>query len=295
MHAHLACDLYSHHHDERYRDFVTEIDEMEVELVAYREAGGHALVELTPMGLGRDPAGMAHLARRSGVHVVAGTGVYHESFHPAAIAGLDDVGICLLFVREVTNGMDGTGVRAGIIGEIGTTTGAITPREAAVFRAAAWAARETGVAVTTHTVFGALALEQIDVLTRAGLDADRIVIGHLDDIEPDLELCREIIRRGAWVQFDTVGFDYYSEALGTNLMPDDERLRWLLALADEGLGDRIIVASDLCRRRHLRRNGGPGLVHLADGFWRLAREEGVPESLLRSWMIDNAASVLALR
>src|SRR5690606_12145890 len=118
------------------------------------------------------------LARRTGVHVVVGTGIYHQAFHPPWLADMSERDICEWFVREITEGMEGTGVRAGIIGEIGTYQNHMTEVERRVFRAAARAAKETGVAVTTHTYLGHLALEQIDVLTGAGLAPERIVIGH---------------------------------------------------------------------------------------------------------------------
>jgi phosphotriesterase-related protein len=198
-------------------------------------------------------------------------------------------------VREVTEGMSGTGVRAGIIGEIGTYQNEMTDVERRVFRAAARAAQETGVAVTTHTYLGELALEQIDVLTGAGLAPERIVIGHLDDLTPlNLDLAREIIRRGAWAEFDAVGCEYFTEALQAQMPTDLERLEALTTLAQEGLADRVILASDICRKRHLRVNGGPGLAHLAGRFRELAAEQGVPEELLDRVLRRNPATVLTM-
>ena len=170
----------------------------------------------------------------------------------------------------------------------------MTEREAAVFRASAMAALETGVAVSTHTYLGRNALEQIEVLTSAGLAPERIVIGHLDDTEPDVALFREIIRRGAYAQFDTIGYEYYTETLGVQMTTDRVRARALRTLAEEGLADRVIVASDLCRKRHLTVNGGPGLAHLIAGFRTLAEEEGVSGDVLDRCMITNPAKILEM-
>ena len=188
-------------------ELVMTLNDSLPELQEFGDAGGFCLVDLTPMGLGRDPEALVRASEETGVHVVMGTGIYHEPFHPDAIADLDDVAIAELLVKEVTEGVGDTGIRAGIIGEQGTYTGPMTDREAVVFRASAMAAVETGVAVTTHTYLGRNALDQIDVLTSQGLDPDRIVIGHLDDGEPDLDLIREIINRGAWAQFDDIGYE----------------------------------------------------------------------------------------
>ena len=299
-HAHLALGMEEQSHPEwsetaeRYSDHVLSVGDTLPELRAYAEAGGSCLVDLTPMGLGRDPTGLVEASEQTGVHIVMGTGIYHEPFQPDRIAGLGDVEIAEVLIGEITRGVGGTGIRAGIIGEQGTYKGPMTEREAAVFRASAMAAVETGVAVSTHTYLGRNALDQIDVLTAEGLAPERIVVGHLDDTEPDLALFRKIIERGAYAQFDSIGYEYYTETLGVQMSTDRVRAGALRQLAEEGLADRIIVASDLCRKRHLTVNGGPGLAHLITGFRELAGEEGVPVEVLDRCMITNPATVLAM-
>jgi len=270
------------------------IDDSLPEVEDFARAGGFCLVDLTPAGMGRDPAALVRASEQTGMHIVMGTGIYHDAHHPPSIAGLDASDITEMLVRDITEGVDGTGVRAGIIGEQGTFTGPMTERENVVFRASAVAAMETGVAVTTHTHLGLNALDQIDVLTSQGLAPDRIVIGHLDDGEPDLDLIREIIRRGAWAQFDDIGYEYYTERLKVQMTTDVVRAAKLLQLAEEGLAGRVILASDFGMQRHLQVRGGPGLVVLADGFRRTALEEGVPEEVLDQCMITNPATVLTM-
>lgn len=299
-HAHLAIGAEEQGHEawsdtaERYGDHTLSVEDTLPELHAYAEAGGTCLVDLTPMGMGRDPTALVGAAEETGVHIVLGTGIYHEPFHPDRISGLTEEEIAGIMVREINCGVGGTGVRAGIIGEQGTYTGPMTVRETAVFRASATAAMETGVAVSTHTYLGRNALDQIDVLTSMGLPPERIVIGHLDDTEPDPALIRRIIGRGAYAQFDTIGYEYYTETLGVQLTTDRARARVLRQLAEEGMADRVIVASDLCRKRHLTVNGGPGLAHLITGFRTLAEEEGVPVEVLDRCMITNPADLLAM-
>ena len=279
---------------ERYNDHTISLEDTLPELRDYARAGGTCLVDLTPMGMGRNPTGLARASEETGVDIVMGTGIYHEPFHPDLISGLTDVEIAGVMIGEITEGVQGTGIRAGIIGEQGTYMGPMTEREATVFRASAMAALETGVAVSTHTYLGRNTLDQIAVLTSAGLAPERIVIGHLDDTEPDLDLCRKIIERGAYAQFDTIGYEYYTETLGVQMTTDRVRARALRQLAEDGLADRIIVASDLCRKRHLKVNGGPGLAHLIAGFRTMAEEEGVSIDVLDLCMITNPANILAM-
>ena len=299
-HAHLSLGVEEQAHPawsetaERYGDHTLSTEDTLPELWDFSRAGGTCLVELTPMGMGRDPCGLLNASEATGVHVVMGAGIYHEPFHPDRIAGLTAHQIAEILIGEITEGVDGTGIRAGIIGEQGTYTGPMTERETTVFRASALAAVETGVAVSTHTYLGRNALDQIDVLTSTGLAPERIVVGHLDDTEPDLGLVRRIIERGAYAQFDTIGYEYYTETLGVQMTTDRVRAGALRRLAEEGLADRMIVASDLCRRRHLTVNGGPGLAHLITGFRALAVGEGVPADVLDRCMITNPASVLAM-
>ena len=299
-HAHLVLGMEEQGHAawsetaERYADHRLSIDDTLPELRAYGRAGGVCLVDLTPMGMGRDPAALGRASEETGTHIVLGTGIYHEPFHPDRISGLADVEIAEILIGEITHGIGDTGIRAGIIGEQGTYTGPMTEREATVFRASALAAVETGVAVTTHTYLGRNALDQIDVLTSQGLAPERIVIGHLDDTEPDLALVRKIIERGAYAQFDTIGYEYFTETLGVQMTTDRVRARALRQLVEEGLTGRVIVASDLCRKRHLTVNGGLGLAHLITGFRVLAEEEGVPGEVLDQCMIANPSTILAM-
>ena len=297
-HAHLVCaaDTSKPPFDTTDPSELTmTLEDSLPELEDFARAGGSCLVDLTPTGMGRDPAALVRASEETGVHIVMGTGIYHEAHHPESIQGRDATEIAEMFIRDIMEGVDGTGVRAGIIGEQGTFTGPMTEREKVVFRASAIAATETGVAVTTHTHLGINALDQIDTLVSAGLSPDRIVIGHLDDGEPDLGLIREIIQRGSWAQFDTIGYEYYTERLKIQMATDVVRARKLLRLAEKGLAGRVILASDFGMQRHLRARGGPGLVVLADGFRRTALEEGVPVDLLDQCMITNPATVLTIR
>ena len=295
-HAHLTLGLEDRTGGDAdlYRDHALSLDDTLPELGAFARAGGFCLVDLTPMGMGRDPQALVRASEETGVRIVMGAGIYHEPHHPDRIAGLDEDGIAEMLIREITEGVDGTGVRAGVIGEQGTYKGPMTEREQTVFRASAAAAAETGAAVSTHTHLGRNALDQIDILTGRGLDPDRIVIGHLDDAEPDLGLIREITDRGAYAQLDGIGYEYYSEALGVQMTTDRIRARAIRRLAEEGRAGRLIVASDFCRKRHLTVNGGPGLAHLVTGFRRLAEEEGVDAEVLDRCMTANPAAVLEM-
>src|SRR3990172_556314 len=152
------------------------------ELQAYSRAGGSALVDLGVPAIGRNPAGMARLASATGVHIVMGAGWYRGEYHPDEIRTRSVNELADGLIREFRDGVGGTGVRPGILGELGTGRGAMRAGEERAFRAAARAQREAGFSISTHTThYGELAFEQIRLLREEGVPVERIVIGHLGE------------------------------------------------------------------------------------------------------------------
>jgi predicted metal-dependent phosphotriesterase family hydrolase len=180
MHEHLILDM-----ELSPRGFAAGFDDVELAIEEIRNlqaAGGRTLVEVTNRGLGRDVRKLRHIAEATGLNIVAATGFYTEPYYPPEVFEQTIPELAELMERELAHGIDDTGIRAGIIGELGTRRRHISPAEERVFRAAARAQRRTGVAVTTHTYWGGeLALAQIRILVDEGVPPDRIIIGHLGD------------------------------------------------------------------------------------------------------------------
>jgi predicted metal-dependent phosphotriesterase family hydrolase len=152
------------------------------ELQKFKDAGGRGLVDLTLPGVGRDPAWLAGLGRASGLDLVMGCGWYRGAYYPAE-ALIDRRSVDSLadeLVAEIGEGVGDSGVRPGIIGEIGTDKPWISPAEERVHRAAARAARRTGLAITTHAVMSPVGLDQLRLFEEEGADPSRVVIGHAD-------------------------------------------------------------------------------------------------------------------
>lgn len=203
-HEHLLCDLWS-----LVRSYDAILDDESLaarELRRFREAGGCAIIDVTSGGIGRDPLAVRRISEATGVHVVMGAGWYRESVYPRFISELDTNALADRIVAELTVGLDGTAVRAGVIGEIGTERKFITPAQERVFRASARAQRKTGVAIVTHTThFGELALEQIALLREEGVAPQRISISHLGDRHDSAPLLA-IARQGVYLSIDNIGY-----------------------------------------------------------------------------------------
>lgn len=143
----------------------------------------HAIVEVTLRDLGRDPEGLRRISQESATHVVMGTGWYLEPYYPKEVYEVSAEQHAALMIREIEEGVlaaDGTRIRAGVIGEIGTHGGTLSPAEERVLRAAGRASNATGAAVTTHAFMYPTGVDQLSILEEEGVDPRRIAIGHVD-------------------------------------------------------------------------------------------------------------------
>ena len=261
------------------------------ELEAFRTAGGSALVDLTLPGVGRDPDWLARIARGSGLHVVMGCGWYRGAYYPPEARidrrAVDDLADEL--VLEATDGVGTTGIRPGIIGEIGTDKPWVSAQEERVHRAAARAARRTGLAVTTHGVLSAVGLDQLRILEEEGLDPARVVIGHADSY-PVLEHHLAIVERGASVEFDFLGMSF------TPLERHGEPrvIELLCDLLARGHVERVLLSQDVCNDAQLRRYGGNGYAYLATTFLPRLREAGVSDVEIDTMTVANPRRILTI-
>jgi len=288
MHEHTFHDLWEWGGRRDYNAIVDDEALLAEELRIYRDAGGSGLVDLTPIGVGRDPAGLRRLAEATGLHIVMGVAWYRESVYPRYVLEETADQLARRIVRELVDGADGTGVRPGIIGEIGTERFAITPAEERVFRAAARAQRETGAPISTHTThFGDLALEQVAILTDEGVPPDRIIIGHLGE-RRGIEDVRAVAQTGVYVQIDHVGRPPQS-----GCQPEAQRARNVAALVRAGYLERVLVSMDLGANSQFHWNGGHGYDHLLRAFVPLLREEGLTEEEIGTILVENPRRVLS--
>jgi len=253
------------------------------ELKAFADAGGRTLVDCTNVGLGRNPRGLVDVARATGLNVVMGCGFYRDPHLPAELDRISVAEAADLIVRDIEEGVDGTGVRAGIIGEVGADRAWISTREERSFRAAARAHHRTGLTITTHAARWPVGIPQLDLLAEEGVDPRRVVVGHCDMV-PDPGYHLELARRGAWVQLDTVqGESEYDVGC---------RVAWIRNLAEHGHLDRVLLSQDVCLRSNLRALGGCGYAYVVTGFADVLREAGFDDTDLRTLLVDNPRRAL---
>jgi phosphotriesterase-related protein len=261
------------------------------ELAGFKAAGGSGLVDLTLPGVGRDPPWLQRLAEASRLHLVMGCGWYRGAHYPpeAQIERRSVDELADELVAEITHGVGETGIRPGIIGEIGTDKPWISPAEERVHRAAARAANRTGLAISTHAVMSAVGLAQLRIFEDERADLSRVVIGHADSY-PVLDHYLEIVRRGANLEFDFLGMAFTPiEQHGEGRM-----VELLCDLLARGHADRILLSQDVCHDSQLTRYGGRGYVYLGEAFLPRLRGAGVSDAEMQTMTELNPRRILTV-
>ncbi|MBN2296262.1 MAG: hypothetical protein JXM70_27780 [Pirellulales bacterium] len=295
-HEHLYCDLSVHSGQDDNR--VTDTAAMNEELEIFRAAGGHAVIEVTCEGIGRNPLALQKLSESSGVRIISGIAFYDYHTWPAWAKQADAGKIADYFVSQIEEGTDG--VCAGIIGELFSHNEPnskpqdykLDENELRLFAAAAQAQRRTGMAIITHASLGRGGHAQLDTLERARADLSRVAIGHCDaqwhpDADKDLEYYLPILERGASCAFDLIGWN--------ELMSDDLRAKRVMKLVQMGYTKQVLLSSDTCRRSQLRTNGGRGLDHVLTSFCPLLREHGLTDPQIETMIVDSPRRLLCSR
>jgi predicted metal-dependent phosphotriesterase family hydrolase len=265
------------------------------EVTSAKTGGLQSIVEVTPIGCGRRPAGMRAVAEATGVHVVAATG-YHRDAHYPQSHWVRDATVELLAQRILTDLNEGMHpddwlseatldpARAGVI-KAGASYQHISQLEERRLVAAAIGHRATGAAILVHTEIGTCAHAIIELLTREGVKPERIILAHLDR-NPDLELHEDVAARGVMLEYDTPGRIKYR--------PDSQLIDLIEAMAAAGHTDKVLLGLDLGRRDYFRAyGGGPGLTYLMGAFVPRLRKR-IGEDAVHAILATNAARAFAL-
>lgn len=248
--------------------------------------------------MGRDPVALREISRRTGVNVVMGTGYYVPNTYPDDMDDKSAEDIAEEIVADVREGYEKTGIRAGVIGEIGTTPGFRNNElERRSIRAAAMAQGRTGAPITVHsTIFTQEGHDILDTLENAGADLGNVILGHMDATIRDddgLEYHRSLAERNAYVEFDLFGHEWYFPSADRVLPPDEDKIRHVMALFNE-CPNRILLSQDVCMKINLTAYGGFGYDHLLRNIAPRFRRKGFDEGDLRTLLVSNPRSALRL-
>jgi predicted metal-dependent phosphotriesterase family hydrolase len=287
MHEHIIIENYS----TRW-GYESVLDDKQVaidELKAYRELGGSTIVELTPIDSGRDPITLREISQSSGVHIVMGTSITLLSKN-SIMQSSDVSDLAAWMVRELTEGVEDTGIRAGIIGELGVGSPSpefdklsLSTQEVKLLRAAAKAYHATGALISLDTHHGKLAMQKLAILMEEQIPPERVIVGHLGD-HRKLDDYLSIAKLGANLGFDHIGM--------TNYAPDEWRIEMLKRLIDLGFVKQIVLSMDVHLRSTWKSMGGCGYDYLLREFVPMMHDHGISEHDCDIMLVENPRRLL---
>jgi phosphotriesterase-related protein len=259
------------------------------EFKAFQAVGGKSLVELTCRNMGGDIRAVQRVAEATGLNVIAGCGWYRESYmeHDIYYRPTDELAEGLIY--EIEHGLDGTDIRPGIIGEIGHEYSHkhFSAKEERCLRVVAKAQRRTGLAITTHLPKGGIGFELLDILGEYDVPPDRVIVGH-SDIFKDGEYHAALMKRGAYVQYDNIGYGYEGPRGESDL------INLIARLVRQGYVERILLSHDILRRSRLKHYGGDGFDYLITQFLPKLNAMGVSDEAIHTMTVENPKRVLAV-
>ena len=272
------------------------------EAMEFRKMGGDSIVEMTSTGIHRDPEGLLRVSRATGLNIVMGSGWYQKAYHPPNMDELTVEDMGEEIVRDINVGVRDTGIRSGVIGEIGVQGGPIEPNEVKSIRASVRASRATGAAISFHLGGqGREKLQTLAIMDEEGVDRSRVIYGHSDSSAGDIPLLLELLREGVYIQFDLMG----RVGVPIDMGPSDGGVGLTLPLTamvaaaipqliGAGHVDQILLSQDVCTKVQLKAYGGTGYSYILETFLPHLRSRGVSDEHIRKMMVENPKRVLTL-
>ena len=256
-------------------------------LLDAKRQGVTVLVECTSIGVGRNVSVLARLAKETGLSIVVPTGVYgRANFAPRAYRRMDMEELTQWMVKEITEGIDDTNIRAGFI-KIASSQTELTPLEEHYLRASAQAARKTGVVIASHTTSGPVAVVQTDILEEEGLSPSQFIWVHAQ-AEENLGYHKQLAARGVCIEFDSIGHDDSR---------DESLARLIVALVDSGYVRQILLSQDAGWYDPAKPGGGQPRPYtgLIESFIPRLRSHGLDQETIRIMTVENPGRAFAAR
>ncbi|BCJ86353.1 phosphotriesterase family protein [Effusibacillus dendaii] len=260
--------------------------------------GVKTVVDPTPNECGRDPELLREISERTGVQIVCATGYYYEGESAtayfkfrSAMGNVEDE-IYEMYMKEITEGIGNTGIKAGII-KLASSKDQITPYEQMFFRAAARVQKETGITILTHTQEGTMGPQQAELLVSNGADPTRVMIGHMDG-NTNVSYHLQTLQYGVNIGFDRFGLE---GLVGT---PHDvDRVAVLLGLIGLGYQNQIMLSHDtvniwLGRPLHMpeamqQMVANWHITHIFDNIIPKLKAAGISDETLHTLFVSNPA------
>lgn len=271
----------------------------------FKQWGGQAILDGAGITMGRDPVALARVSRATGLNVIMGGSYYAVRSHPTDMDDRSEDDLLEKLITDVVDGVDGTGIKVGIMGETGLTS-PTAPNEIKALRATGRAHLETGCPILIHPgESDDLPVEEIELLDSLGVDLRRVVIAHVSTMSD--ETVATLLRAGCYVRYEfggesRAGSPYTLTYTGANEnttqklqrgAPDDgEQILKIIQLMDEGFGDQIVLTSDLNTANRRTVHGGHGYHYLLANIAPRMRANGMDQHAIDALFIHNPRRAL---
>jgi phosphotriesterase-related protein len=222
-----------------------------------------------------------------------GSGYYLEGSHPDDVATMDVDAIAQRIIADVGGGEDKPDIMAGLIGEIGVSKD-FSPAERKSLRGAARAAKATGVPLSIHLPgWERLGHEVLDLVQEEGADLRHTVLCHMNPSHADLAYQTSLADRGAFLEYDMIGMDYYYADQRAQSPSDEENARAIVALVEKGYGERLLLSQDVFLKMMLTRFGGFGYGYILRHFVPRLKRHGLDQPTIDLLMTANPRRVFS--
>ena len=273
--------------------FLLDVDLAMTELGKFADLGGQTVVDPTCFGIGRDPEALARISRRTRLNIVMGSGYYLEASHPAEVAALSVDEIAQKIIDDVGGGPTQPQIMAGLIGEIGVSKD-FTAAERKSLQGAARAAARTGVPLSIHLPgWERLGHQALDVAEAEGADLKHTILCHMNPSFDDLPYQKSLADRGAYLEYDMIGMDYYYADQSAQSPSDEDNARAIRALVDAGYANHLLLSQDVFLKMMLTRYGGFGYGYILKHFLPRLRRHGLDQPVFDHLMTANPRRVFS--
>jgi phosphotriesterase-related protein len=263
------------------------------ELKPVAALGGRTVVDPTCRGIGRNPQALARIAAATGLNIVMGAGYYLHTSHPENLAGMSADAVADEIVAEAIDGVDGGGIKIGLIGEIGVSS-LFTAEEEKSLRGAVRAQRRTKLPLMVHLPgWFRLAHRVLDIVGEEGGDVAHTVLCHMNPSGADVTYQTSLAERGAFLEYDMIGMDYWYADQQVQCPSDEENAAAIKRLIDAGFLARILLSQDVFLKMMLTCHGGFGYAYVQRHFLPRLQRHGVTSAQCAALMTDNPRAVFS--
>ena len=261
------------------------------EVFEFKKRGGKSLVDPTSIGLGRNPLAIKKISDFTGLNIVLGCSWYQKVFHPENLDQKNIEELTDQILNEINCGIDNTGIKPGIIGEIGVNAKPLIENEIKVIKASAIASKVSGLSMLFHGPPYEEHNTVLDMVEDQGVDPSRVIFGHCDRLAEDIPKLISTLNRGVYVEFDCLGNDGSAKPwdMATIIVA-----KAIPELIDAGYVNRILISQDICKKVHLKKFGGTGYSFILEEFIPFLQNIGISNSDIIQITENNPKDLLTI-